>query len=705
MSRQKAITAKLSLLLALLAPVGPLLGAQSEVRATDVLYMRAGEEYVGRLEGVGDGKVVFVDERRGRMTLDAKDVQRVELGKARQGDRWRKVSDIDDPILLQTLKSAPGAKAHPDSGYVTLYQETSVSLNRDGSARTTERTIQKVFKERGKRVANKALYYLTDNSTADIDFGRTVTPDGKVISLADSAIQDGSVFTQFPEYQNLNRKQAALKEVKPGSVIDYQTTIVERKTDLTHPFLVHELFAGREPILKKIVRVTVPKECNGAYQAIRFPDVAAEVRDLPGGMQRYTWSVSNRPQLVRENNMPETEDLWPRLAFAPVAAWEDLSKAYALKLRPLLRAGKSLVDGSKAIVKEQASDEAKARAIYTYQVKEIRTIPVPYYAHTLVPSDVNTVYERKYGNDLEKTLLAVAMLRAAGLAAAPCLVRPQSSGALMRNVSSLGQFTQCLVRARLGGKDWYFRVLDEKLPMDVLSSDCRDVWGLLIDEEHPALVRTPLPPAEADGTRRSFDVTVQTDGTFDVSETIQHDGLAAVGVRGLKVMKEAERERHFQQEVSRAHTNAELLSYRLSDLNDLSVPVEVVLRYRFKDYAVRAGEKLMIFRLPSFSHSSYAVGKATRTHPLNWTTRWRTTDHYTLRLPKGLKVSHVPQRVTFDTPIVSYKAQFRLDGTRVIFEDEFRRRAIAAPASEYASYKAFVEARAKLSKEWIVVER
>ena len=705
MKRQEAIITRLSLLLVVLAAAGPVLAAESKVRATDVLYLRVGEEYVGRLEGVEGGKVVFIDERRGRMTLDTKDVQRVELGKARQGDQWRKVADIDDPVLLQALKSAPEAKAYPNSGFLTLYQETDVELARDGSARTTQRTIQKVFKERGKQVANKALYYLTDNSTAAIDFGRTVTPDGKVIPLADSAIQDGSVFTQFPEYQNLNRKQAALKEAKPGSIIDYQTTIVERKTDLLHPFLVHELFSGREPILRKVVRVTVPKERSFVCQAIRFADVTAEIMDLPEGRQQYTWSVADTPQLVRENYMPETNDLWPRLAFASRATWEDLGKAYAAALRPLLAADKLLIDGARALVKGKASDEAKARAIYTYLVKEIRTIPVPYCVHTLVPSDVNTVYRRKYGNDLEKTLLAVAMLRAAGLAAAPGLARPQSSGALMRSVPSLGQFTQCLARVRLDGKDYYLQVLDEKRPLDVLASDCRDVWALLLDEKAPALVKTPLPPAEADGTRRSFEVTIQADGTFDVRETVRHDGLAAIGVRGLKVMKDAERERHFQQAVSQAHTNAELLSYRLSDLNDLSVPVEVALHYRLRDYAVRAGEKLMVFRLPNFKHSSHSVGKATRTHPLDWNARWRTTDHYTLRVPEGLKVSDVPQPVTFDTPLVSYRAQFRVDGSLVIFEDEFQRKSIAAPASEYASYKAFVEARAKLSKEWIVVER
>ena len=681
------------------------LGAEKELPATDVIYMRAGEEYVGRLESIAGGKVVFVHERRGRMTLDAKGVQRVELGKTRQGGHWRNVADIDDPVLLEALKTAPEAKDYPNSGYVTLYQESRITLNRDGSAQTAERTIQKVFKERGKRVANKAVYYFTDNSTAAIDFGRTVTPDGKVIPLADSAIQDGSVFTHFPEYQNLNRKQAALKEVKPGSIVDYQTTVVDRKTDLVHPFLVNALFGDREPILKKLVTVTVPKDLDCVWQALRFAEVSAKVDDLPNGLRRYAWTVTNTPDLTLENDMPATEDLWPRLAFAPAATWRGLAHSYAQRLQPLLKVDRPLADEVKAIIKGQQSDEQKARAIYRYLVKKVRTIPVSFHAYSLVPRDVNTVFGRKYGNDLEKTLLAVAMFRSAGIAADLCLARPQGAGEVMRRVPSLDQFAECLVRVRSKERTWYCQVEDEKLPMHVLEGDCQGVRALVVDDVRSALVQTPLAAPEQECVRRSLDVTLQPDGTFDVRETIRHKGQSAAATRGLKVMKEAERKRYFQGRVARIHTNADLVSYRVSDLDDLTAPVQIVLHYRLVDYAVRAGHKLMVFRLPGLNYGAGSVGKATRVHPMDWTTRGQSANRYVIRVPEGLKVRYLPGDVSYNCPSIRYKAAFDQDAAVVTFTDEFRRELHSAPASEYAQYKAGIEAMAKLAKEWIVVER
>lgn len=712
--RAWALTALGAVLLA-----GPCLGAQTDLPSTDVLYTRAGEEYVGRLERVAGGKVVFLHEGRGKLTLDAKDVQRVELGKTRQGDHWRKVEHIDDPVLLQALKTAPKAKDYPNSGYVTLYQESRVTLNRDGSARTTQRTIQKVFKERGKSVANKAVYYFTDNSTAAIDFGRTVTSDGKVITLADSAIQDGSVFTHFPDYQNLNRKQAALKEVKPGSVVDYQTTVLDRKTDLVHPFLVQALFGDREPILKKVVSVTVPKDTDCVCQATRLADVSATVRDLPKGMRRYSWTVVNTPELTLENDMPSTEDIWPRLAFAPAATWGELARSYAQRLQPLLKVAEPLADEVKAIIKGQQSDEQKARAIYRYLVKRVRTIPVSFHAYSLVPRDVNTVFGRKYGNDLEKTLLAVAMFRAAGIAADLCLARPQGDGEVMRSVPSLGQFSQCLVRVRSKEHTWYCQVEDEKVPMHVLDGDCQGVFALVVVDAaldgaqppsavsgaQPKLVQTPLAAEEEESVQRSLDVTLQGDGTLDVRETICFEGQAAAGTRWLKGMKEAERKRHFQQRVAGIHTNAELVSYRVSDLDDLAAPVEIELHYRLVDYAVRAGDKLMVFRLPGLDYGAGSVGKPTRVHPLDWTTLGMSSHRYVLRLPPGLKVRYLPSEVKYVCPSIGYQAAFRRDGGVITFTDEFRRSRRGAPASEYPGYKAGIEAMAKLAKEWVVVGR
>ena len=634
------------------------------------------------------------------------DVQRVELGKSRTGDAWRTVGDIKDETLLNALAIAPPDSAYPHSGYLTLYQEATYRLHEDGSVRITKRKIQKVFKERGKRVANNALYYMSDNSNAQIDFGRTVTAEGDVIPISDAAIQDGSVFSQYPDYQNLNKKHSALKKVKEGSVIDYQTTMVVERTDFLHPFLVDVSFGDREPILRKTLKVIVPKGVECAYQMRRFgTDEPSSVEETGDGSLQYTWTLEHTPEMIAENFMPETEDLWPRVAFAPKAQWADLSRKYAGILEEHLKGSPSLKEKVAEIVKGKKNKTEAARALYTYMVKQIRTIPVPYNLYSLIPKDIVQTYQKKYGNNLDKSLLFLGLLREAGITAHLCLIVPQSEGALMEEVPSLGHFSDCLVRIAVEDTLLYAGVLDETIAFGALDADYQNVRGLIIDQAHPELVTTPLLDAEGEAKRRSVEVVISADGTFIVRDHTRYTGQSAAQVRTLKVMRADELKKIFQEAVGRIHPNAELLSYQVSDLDDLSTPVEITTEYRIRDYALQAGKSLMVFQLPDLEYSAYEVGKATRIHPLDWSHRTLETNQYTLALPDGFDVYHLPGDVRYDTPLITYQARFEQKNGGIRFTDASTRKAVFAPAGDYLLYKKGIEAKAKLAKEWVVLER
>ena len=694
---------------------------------TDVLYTKKGEEYVGRLSSVSADSVVFEHVMEGEMAFAVPEVQRVELGRSRPGDSWRTAEDIEDPVLLEALAAAPSQEEYPNAGYVTIYEETAYRLNRDGSSDVTKRKIQKVFKERGKAVANNALYYLSDNSTGRIDFGRTITAEGEVVPLSDAAIQDGSVFSAYPEYQNLNKKQSALKKVREGSVIDYQTTVHKEEVSTLRPFLAASSLGDQEPARKLMLSVVVPEEVECVYQMLRFEtDRPNSVERLEDGSVRYTWVRENTGELAPENFMPDTNDLWPRVALAPKASWEELGREYAAVAARAARPGEEIDRQVAELIAGKRGRWEKAKAIYTFMVKEIRTIPVPYSLYSRVPQDVNEVFGRKYGNDLDKSVLFLAMLERAEIPAKLFLVVPQSSGALMEGVPSLGHLSDCLVRIEVKGgirhavrrlfrailrrgtpaSDYvYASVLDEKVPFGDLNPEYQCVRGLLIDSEDAKLISTPLLPGEREAMINLVDVAISHEGTFTVRERTRYTGETAASVRGFKVLREEELTKRIQEMVAGIHPHAEMISYEMSDLEDLDVPVELAVAYRIPDYPLRAGERLMVFHLPDLEYSAYEVGKPTRIHPLDWSSRTMTSNRYTLRLPEGVTVYHLPEDVTYDTPLMAYMADFEAKDGTVVFSDEYRRHLIEAPAERYPAFKKGIETRAKLSKEWVVLER
>jgi len=171
------------------------------------------------------------------------------------------------------------------------------------------------------------------------------------------------------------------------------------------------------------------------------------------------------------------------------------------------------------------------------------------------------------------------------------------------------------------------------------------------------------------------------------------------------VMRAEELEKIFQEAVGRIHPNATLHSYHVSDLDDLSVSVEITTEYRITDYALKAGKTLMVFQLPDLEYSAYEVGKPSRVHPLDWSHRTSETNHYTLELPKGFEVYYLPRDVNYDTPLMTYQAHFEQKNRGILFTDASTRKAIFAPSEDYPLYKKGIEAKAKLAKEWVVLER
>jgi hypothetical protein len=275
----------------------------------------------------------------------------------------------------------------------------------------------------------------------------------------------------------------------------------------------------------------------------------------------------------------------------------------------------------------------------------------------------------------------------------------------MESVPSLGHFSDCLVRIAWEDSVLYAGVLDETIAFGALDADYQNVRGLVIDRAHPEFVTTPLLDAEDEAERRSVEVAISGDGTFIVRDHTRYTGQSAAGIRILKVMRADELEKIFQEAVGRIHPNATLRSYEVSNLDDLSAPVEITTEYRITDYALQAGKSLMVFQLPDLEYSAYEVGKATRLHPLDWSRRTLETNQYTLALPKGFEVYHLPPAVQYDTPLMTYQARFEQKNGGIRFTDASTRKAVFAPAGDYLLYKKGIEAKAKLAKEWVVLER
>ncbi|MBU0638340.1 MAG: DUF3857 and transglutaminase domain-containing protein [Planctomycetes bacterium] len=690
-----------TLLLLLLA------GAAAAQEANDVLYLQDGRERVGELHSLTADEVVFLvrSEDTPRSFARAA-VQRIELSRRRAGDDARRAEELHDPLLDRLLAQAPSKMDHPDSGHITLYQLDEYTLHRDGGYTHRERQVQKVLLERGKRLANVARYYKKGEETLEIDFARTIDTDGSVISISDAAVDITSINADTPEYEKLYQVKFARKQVSERSVLDFQVTWERRETDLLEPFYATEFFRASEPILEKELRIIVPAGVELAQRSDRLGDNVEFSRSQTDAGTVYRWVARDCPRVVPESLMPPAGDLYPRVTAAGKTTWTEIGAAYSAALRQAGEAPPAVQAKVGELIAGATDPEDKARRIFDYFTREIRRQYVAPSSYSYAPRPIGDVFAKLAGNAIDKAALLRAMLVEAGLPAGVVLVCPQDYGKLVEDVPCIRQFSDTLVAVTLPSGRQFLPLNRDTVRFGQMPEQYQGTRGLLVTDTESELVTVPLhkPPEEQFASTYRIRVTPSGDLTVNKTETLT--GTYEMSRRAAwKDLKDEELRREFEMELTAMHAKAHLLDYSIQNLHDLTQPLGFTQSYTLERYAMRAGDDLLVFRLPEIEYGAGSVGKPTRDFPLRWQCRALLTTDMHVEIPPGFRIYYAGKDFQAECDVVSFAASFNTGDNEIHYHDEFVQRGLEAPAEEYAAYKKCIETKARVPKEWIVLER
>lgn len=673
----------------------------------DVLYLQDGRERVGELLSITAEAVIFmVDGEAESTTFPLADIQRVDLSRQRMGDDVRSVDKLDDPLIKRLLDSAPKKYEYPDSGHVVLYTLREYKLGTDGSYTLRERNVEKVLLERGKRRANVARYFKKGEETLDIDFARTINPDGSVTPISDAAVDITSVDADTPEYEKRYQAKFAMKQVREDSVLDYQITKHRPETDLLNPFYTSVYFRAREPILESEVRIIVPAGVELAYQADRLGDhIEFSKEETPDGVV-YRWVGKNCPRVVPEPMMPPAGDLYPRVTAAVKTTWKAIGDAYAKEASKSDKPSAGIKAKVSELTSGIADPRGKAERVFNYFTEEIRQLWVSPNAYSYAPRPVSEVFERLAGNTTDKALLLAVMLRETGLPAGVVLNCPQGNGKLIEQVPCIKQLDDAVVAVTLPTGRRFLSLDDDSVRFGQMPSEYQGTRGFLVSPKGAELVTIPMNAPEEEMFAVSYRMKIALSGDLTVTKTETVTGNNEISRRNAwKNRKDEELRRDLEVALASLHPKSRLDSYKVENLHDLAKPVEFSETYTLEDYAMRAGDDLLVFRLPEIEYSAAAVGKPEREFPLRWQAREKTTVDLALEIPPGFKVYYAGKDYQADSDVASFTATFAVADGGVRYKDDFVRIRTEAPQEAYGDYKACLETRARVAKEWIVLER
>lgn len=184
--------------------------------------------------------------------------------------------------------------------------------------------------------------------------------------------------------------------------------------------------------------VTGEPELRGGFRYLTVDLPLAEPRDMP----RDAPSRYHRPTVLRVGSFPD---------------WNELSRVMAPHYD---RAAAVSADGAvaeqAAAIMRQASDPLERAALATRLVQD----KVSYLLDGLdggnyLPQDAEFTWDKRYGDCKAKSVLLFALLTQMGIEAEPVLVATRGGDALPELLPVPGDFDHVIVRARIGGVDYW----------------------------------------------------------------------------------------------------------------------------------------------------------------------------------------------------------------------------------------------------------
>ena len=506
--------------------------------------------------------------------------------------------------------------------------------------------------------------------------------------------EDGS----FERAQLGNTRYADLPPIRVGDWVEVKSRVDDReRTFFGDYFGYTHLFPASEPVPVRVSRLDLLLEGGRDYTFQTVGEVGeASVRELEDGTKHHAFEVKDLPRRRAERFAPSILECGPLVRVSTYADWN----AFASWWWNLIRKQTQLTPEIKAKVAElvdgKATIEQKVRAIYDFVVSDIRYNAWEFGVHGYKPYSVGSIFERRFGDCKDKSILMNAMLSEIGVEAFPVLIKADVG----RDVDDLTlpmvqHFNHCIsyVPAQQGMPARFLDGTAQYHAIETLPAMDRGAKVVVVKGGRAELLDIPWSAPSDEQETTSYVITLDADGAATIDYRYEPRGNAATTIREDYGSETARRDVKLQDRLAARFGRVELESSRYSDLASLETPVDVRARFLVKDLAARDGPNA--FRLPvTFDKTNLGTLTPSEQRSYDLVLSNPSAEHVTIDYvaPEGWRFARIPENVDLDTKVGDARLRFVVDGQRlrierhIVFENARIRR------EDYSVFKDFTEA-------------
>lgn len=621
----------------------------------------------------------------------------------------QKKSGTENPFIKELVDSSGDSSNYPEAGAVVLLADETIEILPDNKVVYYEHFLIKILNDRGKKdFAEIDINYDSTYEKVELEFAKTIKPDGDIVLVGEKNIRDVSRYLNFPLYSNARAKIISMPEITEGAVIEYKAKITQNQMIADREFNLAYSLEDNNPIKLAKFKIIAPKEkrlfiknINEQYNKDNFK-LYPQIKEAEN-KKIYSWEFRDIPQIIPEAGSPAVSKITPIILISSFDSWDAIYAWWSGLAFTKIESSPEIKKQVIELIKDKKTDFQKAQSIFNYCTSNIRYVAVEYGQAGYEPHNARDIFNNKYGDCKDQAILLITMLRDANLEAYPVLISTKDNIDLIKDFPS-ALFNHAIAVVKIEDKLYFLDPTAETSSINNLPFDDQDRDVLVFKEDNFEIDKTPLDGAE--NNLIIYDVTIDIDKEGRISGKRE---VTAFGQFGLaqrywlrysppEVIKQILNER--VQEIS---TGAKLISYKIDNLYNCDEPIKLSYAFNGGTIFISAGNLKILPELATIDLNG--IAKETRIYPLDLGFPSAKEIKIKFKLDPIYSCRYLPSSVKRESKWFNFEDSYAKNNEKIEFYQKQKNNLKEISVSDYQEYKKLLEALKDEINQRIILEK
>lgn len=460
-------------------------------------------------------------------------------------------------------------------------------------------------------------------------------------------------------------------------------------------------FNDEYPVIKKSIKVEVPNWLNLELKEFNFERnsiAKTSTTDLNKNTTTYIYTMNDVPAFTKEENAPGKSYLYPHiLLIAKSYKYKDIETPLFNSTADLYKWYKSLIDSMKdnpVVLKDKVNeltanaktDEEKIKNIYYWVQDNIRYIAFEDGMAGFKPDESNNVFEKRYGDCKGMANLNKQMLKLAGFDARLSWLGTKHI-AYDYSTPSLAVDNHMICTLFFKGKKYFIDGTEKYNSFGEYAERIQNKEVMI--ENGNDFIIDKIPSSTSESNKEIFKSKLSIDGDKLIGSCYK-EFIGESRTQFLDTyhsFENNEKGETLEKYLSKSDKNIEVSAIKTSDLKNRDQKLTL-------DYNVSVANKVSSFENELYidleylnEYKKFDLKDRKNDFEFRFKTNYET--NVTLEVPKGYKVTKLPENLNVQEKDYSIQITFQLVGNSIVYKKAFNFKNAVIKSNDIAKWNNF----------------